>query len=109
MADNYGRACQRQNILPYAHTLRIIREDISILVKKEQILLPRRRKRIFQDSREGLQLQDAAAWQWQVAGVENGRVERRHGVESTDKRQEERERERLGSVRFFISFLFRRH
>ena len=77
------------------------------LGKKEQILLPRRRKRIFQDSREGLQLQDAPAWQWQVAGVENGRVERRHGVESTDKRQEEREREReRDSVQFDSLFLF---
>ena len=40
-----------------------------------------------------------------VAGVENGRVERHHGVESAHKERETRKRERgLGSILYFASF-----
>ena len=44
-----------------------------------------------------------------VAGVENGRVERHHGVESAHKERETRKRERTRFDSLFRLFLLRRH
>ena len=62
--------------------------------------------RIREKEDVSIQVEDVA---WQVdrsvAGVENGRVERHHGVESAHKERETREG-RLGSILYFASFFF---
>lgn len=70
------------------------------------LLLQNARNREKEDV--SLQVEDVAPQQWQVdrsdAGVENGRVERHHGVESARNERKEGDRqERDDSVRFFIS------
>ena len=63
--------------------------------------------RIREKEDVSIQVEDVA---WQVdrslAGVENGRVERHHGVESAHNERKETREGRLGSILYFASFFF---
>ena len=73
-------------------------------------LLLSQNARIREKEAVSIQVEDVA---WQVdrsvAGVENGRVERHHGVESAHKERETREGETTRFDSLFRLFLLRRH